>query len=114
MKNLLLLFSLIGLMSACVAPQQLYSWEDYDSSSYNYLKDSNEKSIKDIKETYKKIIAKQTGTRGVVPPGIYADYGFLLLQENKNDEAKEMFLKEISLYPESKVFMERILKMIEL
>ena len=59
------------------------------------------------------IIDKQKGKRGAVPPGIYADYGFILLQANRTEEGKAMLLKEISLYPESKVFIERILKMTE-
>ena len=70
-------------------------------------------SVKDLIKTYQVIIAKQTGTRSVVPPGIYADYGFLLLQLNKTVEGKEMLLKEISLYPESKVFIDRILNKLQ-
>lgn len=100
-------------LNACVAPKQLYSWEDYDQKSFNYLKDSDTKSVTELKESYKKIIEKQTGTRGVIPPGIYADYGFILLKENNIEEAKGMFLKEISLYPESKIFIDRILQMIK-
>ena len=49
----------------------------------------------------------------IVSPGVYADYGFFLLQKGKMKEAKENLNKEIVLYPESKVFIDRILKMIE-
>lgn len=82
-------------------------------SSYNHLRNSDQESINILIECYKEIIQNQDGTRGVVPPGIYADYGFFLLQEGKTKEGKELLLKEKTLYPESKVFIDRILKMIE-
>ena len=73
----------------------------------------DEKSTENLIKSYQQIIKKQEGTRKTVPPGIYADYGFILLQSGKTEEGKEMLIKEISLYPESKVFIERILKMFE-
>ena len=60
--------------------------------------------------SYEKIIAEQKESRGVVPPGIYADYGYLLMENGKASEAKAMFAKEIELYPESEVFIGSIMK----
>ena len=77
------------------------------------MKNSNEKSTQELIATYQKIIDKQNGSRGVVPPGIYADYGFILLQANKTKEGKAMLLKEVALYPESKVFIDRILTLLD-
>ena len=100
--------------SSCSAPKGLYSWSKYEQATYDYLKKEDEKSIDRVMEEYKKIIGDQRkGTRGVAPPGVYADYGFFLLQKGKMKEAKENLNKEIVLYPESKVFIDRILKMIE-
>lgn len=101
------------LFTACSTQQQLYTWSDYHVASYNYLNNSDEASIAQLIKTYDKIITKQKGTRNTVPPGIYADYGLILLQLDKVTEAEKMFQKEIELYPESKAFLERILKMIE-
>ncbi len=111
-KNIILMIPIMFLAS-CTTQKSLYTWGHYDTTSYNYLKNADEKSIQAITEDYQRIIENQKGTRGVVPPGIYADYGFLLLQEGKKEEGKEMLMKEIALYPESKIFVERILKMIE-
>jgi hypothetical protein len=36
-----------------------------------------------------------------------------LLQANKAEEGKALLLKEVALYPESKVFIDRILKIIK-
>jgi hypothetical protein len=101
------------MMASCTVQKPLYTWDKYEVTSYNYLKNNDEKSTQALIETYQNIIEKQQGSRGVVPPGVYADYGFILLQDNKTDEGKAMLLKEVELYPESKTFIDRILKMIE-
>jgi len=113
MKKIIYFSISLFLLCSCTTQQKLYSWDKYQTTSYNYLKNSDDKSTQDLIKTYQVIIAKQTGTRSVVPPGIYADYGFLLLQLNKTVEGKEMLLKEISLYPESKVFIDRILNKLQ-
>jgi hypothetical protein len=103
----------VALCLTSCASKMLYSWGNYDDTSYRYLKNSDEKSIGQLMETYRQLIEKQEGTRQIVPPGIYADYGFMLLQANKTEEGKAMLEKEMTLYPESKVFIDRILKMFE-
>jgi hypothetical protein len=113
MKKIMFISIAILLFSSCAIKKPLYSWDKYGVKSYNYLKNSTDKSIQELIETYQKIIENQTGTRGIVPPGVFADYGFILLQENKTEEGKALLLKEIALYPESKIFIDRILKIIE-
>ena len=41
------------------------------------------------------------------------DYGFLLIQKGNKADGIANLKKEIALYPESKVFIDRILKLIE-
>lgn len=113
MKKIILISMSVILLTACSVQKPLYTWGNYTNTSYNYLKNSDEKSTEDLIKSFKVIIEKQKGSRGIVPPGIYADYGFILLQNNKIEEGKAMLLKEIALYPESKVFIDRILKMTE-
>ena len=100
----------IALLVMSCGSTQLYSWYDYQEDFYHSFKNSDQKSVDELAKTYQKIIEKQKATRGVVPPGIYADYGWLLLQAGKNAEGKEMLAKEIELYPESEVFVGSILK----
>jgi hypothetical protein len=113
MKSCFFVAVLVLLFASCTTQKTLYSWGNYEIASYNYLKNTDEESIQSLIENYLEIIQNQTGTRGVVPPGICADYGFILLQEGKTDEGKEMLMKEIALYPESEIFIGRIIKMIE-
>jgi len=114
MKKIFLFTGLatIIFLTSC-SPKILYSWDNYDAASVKYLKDGDEKSIEQMIKTYQQLIDKQKGTRKTVPPGIYADYGFILMQIGKTEEGKAMLEKEIVLYPESKIFIDRILKMLE-
>ena len=111
MKKILFLLIPVVLLASCTSTKPLYSWSKYDISSYNYLKNNDEKSTQELIKNYEAIIAKQTGSRQVVPPGIYADYGFILLQAGKTEQGNAMLEKEIALYPESKIFIDRIIKM---
>jgi hypothetical protein len=113
MRKLAFISVVMLLMASCSVQKPLYTWGKYETTSYNYLKNADENSTAALIKTYDEIIKKQKGSRGVVPPGIYADYGFVLLQANRTAEGKVMLEKEIALYPESKVFIDRVLKMIE-
>jgi hypothetical protein len=104
----------LAMAASCTTQKPLYTWNDYEAKSYEYLKNSDEASTQNLMETYEKIITTQKGSRGVVPPGIYADYGFLLLQADKTVEGQKMLAKEVELYPESKVFIDRILQLMEM
>ena len=113
MRKIILTSIAVLSLASCATPTNLYTWSKYETSSYNFLKSSNDKTNTNLDEEYKKIIKKQKGIRGVVPPGVYADYGFLLLQSNKMEEGRTMLQKEMDLYPESRIFMDRIIKMTE-
>jgi len=115
-RNNLLLIIVFFLVASCAPPATLYTWGskkyNYHKASYNYLKVSDEESTNALKASYEDIIEKQKGIRKTVPPGIYADYGFLLVSINEPEKGIEMLKMEVILYPESKVFITRILNML--
>ena len=59
---------------------------------------------------YEKVIEKQKGVRKVVPPGVNAEYGYLLYKAGKKDEGLALLRAEITAYPESEKFISRIIK----
>ena len=113
MKKLLGLFLTILLLTSCTTTTSLYSWGNYEDASYNYYKKQTPEAAEALLKSYQNIINKQKGSRKVVPPGIYAEYGFMLIQTGKRDEGIINLKKEIELYPESKVFIERIINQAE-
>lgn len=110
--KLLFISSLVLLLTTSCSVKQpaLYSWSSYSDATYNYIKSHSDEDKARLIKTYESIIKKQKGTRKCVPPGVYADYGYLLIESGEKDKGKEMLEKEIALYPESKVFIERIIK----
>lgn len=113
MKKYIYIFIVAFAFQSCSTPKGLYSFDKYQKASYNYLKKADEKSIDNLMKQYKKVINKQKGVLKITPPGLYADYGFFLIQRGELKKGKANLNKEIALYPESKIFIARILKLIE-
>lgn len=117
MNKIKYFLAFIVLLSSCMPPNTLYTWGkkkySYHKTSYNYLKVIDDESISNLKKSYLQIIEQQRGTRNAVPPGVFADYGFLLVSNNETDEGIVMLKKEMEFYPESSVFITRILKILE-
>ncbi len=103
----LLLLTLIGL-TGCVAPTK-YDWGSYESSLYSYYKDPAK--IADLSKSLADTISTAEKTNKPVPPGVYAEYGFILHQQGKSSEAVPFFEKEKSKWPESTALMDSMIKM---
>ena len=104
----------IGVMFiSCNTTKDLYSWYDYEDVTYQYSKKNTDELQVKVLEQYKKITDKQKGIRGVVPPGMYAEYGFLLCKTGKTAEGISFLKKEIELYPEAETYISRIIKQME-
>ncbi len=108
-KIIFALFLLALFLGGCVAPQK-YNWGKYEASMYSYYK--NPTKLDEYAGSLDEIIKSSESGNKKVPPGIYAEYGYLQLQAGRNQEAIKLFELEEKNWPESKVFMERIIKTI--
>lgn len=116
MKKLYYLAAAIGIVltaSSCGSSSNLYSWYNYEDATYQYSKKTTDELQVKVLEQYKKITDKQKGLRGVVPPGMYAEYGYLLYKTGKKAEGLAFLKKEKELYPESDMYISRIIKQLE-
>lgn len=104
-----LAMAIAAIFSSCSASQP-YAWYGYDNVAYHYSTSHAEKYETLLLKTYKKMIEEPGGTRKVPPPGICADYGYLLIKQGKVKEGVKMLNLEISYYPESAKFVKLILK----
>ena len=112
-----IIFSLIivGFLFSCAAPKPLYNWGDYENLSYKAVKSNEDADIQNLMLALNTISKNTTtATSGRVPPGVCADYGYFLMKKGKVEEGKKWMIKEKELYPESAVFIDRILIMTEL
>lgn len=112
-KILLMVLGTFALTSCMTTTKSLYSWYDYEDASYEYNKRQTDELQVKLLEQYKKITEKQRGTRGVVPPGLYAEYGYLLYKTGKKDQGLTFMKQEIAAYPESEKYISRIIKQLE-
>lgn len=101
------------LLASCTTTSTLYSWYDYEDITYQYCKKRTDELKVKVLEQYAKLTEKQRGTRGVVPPGLCAEYGYMLCVTGKQQEGIKFLKEEIKLYPESERYISRIIKQLE-
>lgn len=141
MKKLIFAIFATVLLTSCGAPTTLYYWggeskgvTTYEELTYQTFKKQTPKSLCNLIEIYEKMVAKPGGMKRVPPPGICAEYGYLLLlpetasafNDNASSSQKRLFKtrdyatyfrekgeellkKEIELYPESAKFIEPLI-----
>ena len=110
MKKILFSILIASVLASCTGAKALYSWHNYEDITYQYSKiHTDELKIKVLDE-YQKMIDKQKGVRGVVPPGLYAEYGYMLYMIGKKEDGLLFLKQEIALYPESEKYISRIIK----
>ena len=96
------------LMTGCATTQPKYAWGTYDHSLYVYYKDPATAAA--LAKSLEATINAAEKTNAVVGPGIYAEYGYLLLQQGNATSAIDAFRKVASRWPESKVFMDHMIQ----
>jgi hypothetical protein len=108
MKQFLQVIGIITLISitGCATNKMLYEWGKYENSLYSYYKSPGEidSYIKGLEETIAKAEEKNK-----VPPGLYAEYGFIQYELKNYSVAIDYFNKEKALWPESIPFMDKMI-----
>jgi hypothetical protein len=92
---------------ATVSPGGYY-WGDYDYTSLNVIKDSTAKTRNAHQAELQEIIGKSAELGLRTPPGIHAELGQLYVKKDQMTEALAQFQLEIKLYPESKIFLDKL------
>lgn len=104
-ETIFCLLLLTGLLGAC-APKTVYNWGDYENRLYAYYK--NPEAMEALMKALDSAITEgEKDSR--IPPGLYAEYGFLLLEKEQRGEAVIYFNKEKSTWPESTVLMDKMI-----
>jgi hypothetical protein len=85
-----------------------YYWGDYSQTLYKYTLDPNEDTLAEHTEELNNIIDKSRELGLRVPPGIHAELGYIRARQGDNAQATAYYETEMSLYPESRLFLERL------
>ena len=142
MKRIIILLAVAAALCSCGGPSTLYYWggvqngtTTYEHLTYKDYKTQSPEAICQLICAYEDMVLHPGGTRAVPPPGICAEYGYLLLQPNTAvafsekatagqrryfsgtdyatlfyEHGKEMLQKELEYYPESRQFIEPLIK----
>ena len=98
------------LLSGCVATTR-YDWGEYEKRLYSYYK--HPEDVETFTQELISII--ESGEEdGRVPPGIYAEYGYILYLSSKPLEAIQYYEKEKEQWPESAIFMDKMINLAKL
>lgn len=141
MKRIIVIIAACMILTSC-GTTTLYYWGGttndttvYEQLAYKTYDKQTPESICKLVVAYEDMVKHPTGTRQMPPPGICAEYGYLLLQpetaetfaksatrmQKKSFEGsdynmifrqrgEEMMKKEIELYPESAKFITPLIK----
>jgi hypothetical protein len=104
----LALLAALAVLAGCATTHEKYGWGDYDPSLYSYYK--SPAKVGELTATLQEVIKAADSHNQPVAPGLRAEYGYLLLQQGKAPEAVSAFQAEEKQWPESKVFMDHMIK----
>lgn len=108
MKLFIKLVTFVSIMFALAGclPKQRYEWSEYDKKLYSHYKDPAQKEefVLALKETL-----DDAESDGRVPPGIFAEYGFVMYEQGNSLEAVKYYQKEADRWPEARPFMTKMI-----
>ncbi len=105
--TIIIFLTLISL-AGCAPPEQTFYWGEYSSTLYDLKKNPDEKTLEAHKKGLLLIMEESGKKHKKVPPGVNAEYGYILIRGGKEAEGMEFLDKEAALYPESVVFIQRL------
>lgn len=97
-------------LAACAqAPKPLYHWGSYQDQVYAHFKATDGDPVAQI-GAMEKQIEEARASDMTLPPGFHAHLGMLYAQVGRADAVQPQFETEKSLFPESAVFMDVLMK----
>jgi hypothetical protein len=112
MKTQLFVLTLAIFLCSC-APTSRYYWGNYSQTQYLVIKNADDVSRKERKDELLKIIQVSKSSKKPIPPGICAEFGYMLYNEGNYSTALAYFKNEMENYPESTPLMKLVIKKTE-
>lgn len=107
-KSLFLILMLAAALAGCAKPL-LYQWGSYEEQVYALYSDPGKISLEEQLQYLEQNYQKARSANRPVPPGYHAHVGYLYFQLGKADQALQSFETEKALFPESAVYMDRLI-----
>ncbi len=109
MKHLFIWLSALVLTGCATATPTLYQWGSYQTQIYNLYSDPGKVPVEAQIEKLEAEYQTARSANKALPPGYHAHLGYLYFQLGRKDQSLQQFQTEKSLFPESAVFMDRVI-----
>jgi len=86
----------------------MYKWGGYSNNLLGYYKNQDTEQSQIFSGTLLKAI-EQGEIENTVPPGLYAEYGYTMLELDDANTASIYFQKEWEKWPESRFLMDKVM-----
>lgn len=101
---------LITISGCATVTEAGYYWGDYSSTLYAYTKNPSEETLQVHLDELQRIVEESDERNLKVPPGIHAEIGYIKAKLGENGVAMAHYEAEMKLYPESQVFLSRLVQ----
>lgn len=99
------------LSSGCVSTQ--HDWGEYSTELYQYYQSPDAEQRLEFQEELTRVF-ERAESKGLVPaPGLYAEYGTLMMESENYTTAVEYYRKEKAAWPESSKLMDALISSLE-
>lgn len=103
------LVAVVVLLAGCTTPQTLYYWGHYEDLVYAMYRSPDKVPPELQIEQMEQDVQRARSVDKPLPPGFHAHLGYLYYQVGKADAARQELETEKAQFPESAVFMDRLL-----
>jgi hypothetical protein len=97
------------MLAGCATPRPLYTWGSYEELIYATYATPGKIAPQDEVNVLEKDYQQARAANMRMPPGWHAHLGHLYYELGQRDQARQELLTEKAEFPESKVFMDRLL-----
>jgi hypothetical protein len=97
------------LLAGCAAPRPLYTWGSYEELIYATYETPGKLAPQDEVNVLEKDYQQARAANMRMPPGWHAHLGYLYYQLGQPEQARQELLTEKAEFPESGVFMDRLM-----
>jgi hypothetical protein len=105
----LIMLAVFALAGCAHQPQTLYQWGSYEDQVYAMYNDPGKVPIEEQLQNLEKDYERIRASNAAPPPGFNAHLGYLYFQTGKTEQALKSFENEKSLFPESTIYMDRLI-----
>ena len=106
--GVLAITAVLALSGCATVTEAGYYWGKYSTTLYEYTKNPSDETVAAHVEELENIIAESAERDLRVPPGVHAELGYIKAKQGDGATATAHYESEIALYPESRVFLERV------